>query len=144
VPDEPTSQDGKEQRKGGGGKGSGKKKEKKLTVSLPPGPAIFASLIEALAKADVGAANRTALEAMVTKLSEASQAEIMEAVPLIKLGKCYDEGTVKILIHMRDRNHNKLIMDSLVQLGAKAGLGKAPAGHVERELSEWLAALHAA
>ncbi len=107
----------------------------------PPGPAIFCSMIEALCKADVGAANRTALETVRDKLATAEQKAILEDVPFIKLGKCYDEGTIKILLHMRDRTTGKMVTDALAQLGGKICLGKAPAGHIERELSEWLTAV---
>ena len=61
----------------------------------------------------------------------------------MKTMKCYSDDDLKLILSIRDRDLMKTITDSFKQIECRICLGKAPPGHMERELSEWLEALAA-
>ena len=69
----------------------------------PSGPSIFLAMMEALAKADVGAASRSAVQGKVS---------------MIKLAKCYDD-----FFHTRDRSDHRVIVNALLQVRATVFTG---------------------
>ncbi len=109
----------------------------------PPGPGIFLAMMEALIILDIGGANRTKLTDLVEGWREADQETILEIAPIVKTAKCYSDDDLKLILSIRDRDLMKTITDSFKQIECRICLGKAPPGHMERELSEWLEALAA-
>lgn len=114
-----------------------------------PSATIIMGTLESLAKADVGAKNRTALDVLIMRLSGGPpdsdmpvEVWIHQQVPMMRIEKVRDETQRKITIAAPGYTPTERMMLCLcmVQIGASRRVGPAPAGWLERELSEWLQA----
>eukprot|EP00959_Pyramimonas_sp_CCMP1952_P142490 2983074-Pyramimonas_sp.AAC.1 len=105
--------------------------------------------MEALRLCDIGGANKRAIQEWLdrTALDEMdenhiSKTDIEDAVDFIRIEKCHDAASTKILFSMKAWNMRKVVLNSLRCEGkAKVHTGVMPAGWLEEELSTWVQAL---
>lgn len=109
----------------------------------PPHLFVFSALLTSLVErgAAVGQKNLGALQLMQTRWTEWELDERADAVRICRQAKAWDQAIRKIYIAFgmgfRDED-KKALLASLVQIGAVAKHGRAPAGGLERELGQWL------
>eukprot|EP00929_Paragymnodinium_shiwhaense_P057174 TRINITY_DN28613_c1_g2_i1.p2 TRINITY_DN28613_c1_g2~~TRINITY_DN28613_c1_g2_i1.p2 ORF type:complete len:252 (+),score=52.99 TRINITY_DN28613_c1_g2_i1:72-758(+) len=116
----------------------------------PPHLWAWAALVKALSTADVGAENKRCLLEHLAKYEGWSQEEAALHIRLVRLTKCFKSSQRKLWLCINEgtsasetagtsKSLRRLVLDSLKQIeGCKVTTGRAPAGHVERELSEFL------
>ena len=106
----------------------------------PPHILAFLALVKPIVEKGVavGQANFEKLQAHDTSLAEKTTTEVNQEVRLCKQTKCYDGSKKKLYLRMQECPVRQEIASSLTQVGFERKVGRAPPGHMERDLAEWL------
>ena len=99
-------------------------------------------MLKSLQESDVGAANKSNLQAMLSTVqSYSTPEECHQLCRYVHSKACYKESEHKIIIIFEDSATRKLVTDSLAQLGFSHKTSRAPASPIEDELEKLLQAL---
>ena len=110
----------------------------------PPGnptPTLFLEFSLALAKLDVGGANRELINETNGKIQEKGPIAISDNVHFIKTERCKDPKVTRLVISFMGWSLRPTYLDAMLQVGLERKQGQAPEGWMEAELSEWAEAL---
>lgn len=109
----------------------------------PPHIVAFLGLLTALTQKGVavGAANLQALENYLKETEGMDTEQMAEAVRHCRQVKCYQASQTRLVLEISRTPVRRQLIDALKQAGFKWCVGRAPAGHLERELQNWLDAL---
>ena len=111
----------------------------------PPHLFVFAGLLVALqARQDsIGLKNSNLIKSMVEKWEAWELDDRADSVRLCRQAKCWDQNYRKIYLAFGNGytdEETKGLLNGMQQSGAVLKHGRAPAGALERELSQWLSA----
>jgi len=113
----------------------------KGSATGPPTGTVFLALLESLAEQDVGQKNKGKLQEIVVGIKDEPIG--MDMVRVCRWARAFKEEKKKIILHIVQPEVRQVVLSSLEQLGGTLHSGKAPAGYLEDDLSQWLELLEA-
>ena len=117
-------------------------KDGKVEPLGPPAPAMFLALLESLETANIGSGNLDRIKDLATRMTALDLDEACEKIYAVKVSRTRTEGTARLTVAMERGPDRKIVIDALKALsGVTHKQGVAPAGYLEEELMEWVAAL---
>ena len=109
-------------------------------TSLPPWYYTFPAMMDALLACDIGGQNRAILEPWVTSLFELEESQLLMMSPLVEVEGMYDKTLKRVWLALENVGVGlrEVIIRSMIQAGAVYRPGKAPAGWLENQLSQYI------
>lgn len=106
----------------------------------PPHLVAFVGLVNSLVQKgpSIGAMNLQALDTYYKEVETMETDQLAEQVRMCRQIKCFQANQTRLVLEVGRSPVRRVLLDSLKQIGFRLCVGRAPAGHLERELQNWL------